>query len=893
MTKKSQRRLVQHERGQSGCMSGLISIFDFRQGRSTHKLLSDRRHGSSRHPVGTAPSKSRLKLLNKTDEKHQGSDADVENYSDDDETKILKLEKSNTSVKKLIEEDMSGEQQTEKHIPSAAKELIQPGPDVKGSAGKFHKPTKKNCKVACDIHVQDSRDSATLESHEYYQTNSAKRVSRLDITSLMEEFCSQIQHHQEVHLHRERAEDSCGAQECTDFVKCKELGELDMHLVQKLSVQEKFSEAAEAFLNQKLIDTKQLNEDGPIQSKHFVDALEILNSNKELLLKLVKNIEDPHDAPSDGYSRQAEVVCSKEVQKQNIHKFFWKKDKFQRRNTSKESDNSQVSNRIVVLKPKAKGAQISATANCPSSSPQSPYSLKNTGWSGRFNSQFSLSEIKRKLKSTMGENRNYRHRISMDGILHKVPKEHCDSGNSVKGDPENIGGRELPSKSNLHIERTSEPSTTGETSEPSSQCNPSTAHEVASTSAASRKNLTMNTGGYSKQREANIYLEAKKHLEEILTGGDQDEGFSSQQVPKTLARILSLPEYNSSPGGTPGRDSEHDFVTAQMRFSSNGNFQTVSENIWQFKPSNNAIHPTSLRTNLEIQHESADGDDSGINLQQFDSKPDKSEELLAHTEIHESICPSKVDSSLQGAVDTTGETDVDPLEEDNLLDGPCEANSSTFIISTVVREEEESSKCLRLEPPTDDEPPSSSSCSLPSGSLVIQKVESLQSINDLPERPSPVSVLEPFFDDNSSPTTTTPKSAELPIQPQHFQFEDYDCSTVVVTSSSYQENYSRSCAEDEMTTFEYVEAVLKASNVNWGELSEKYHSSEMLLNPYLFDEVEVISSQYCDDRKIIGKDMEKSKTWMDVRYDVEFIGHEMVEDILEELMGDIIFDFCS
>lgn len=43
MGKKSQRRSVRYEKDQLGCMWGFISIFDFRHGRFTQKMLSDRR----------------------------------------------------------------------------------------------------------------------------------------------------------------------------------------------------------------------------------------------------------------------------------------------------------------------------------------------------------------------------------------------------------------------------------------------------------------------------------------------------------------------------------------------------------------------------------------------------------------------------------------------------------------------------------------------------------------------------------------------------------------------------------------------------------------------------------------------------------------------------------
>lgn len=43
MAKRKQRRPSRHERDEAGCIWGLISIFDFRHGRSTRRLLADRK----------------------------------------------------------------------------------------------------------------------------------------------------------------------------------------------------------------------------------------------------------------------------------------------------------------------------------------------------------------------------------------------------------------------------------------------------------------------------------------------------------------------------------------------------------------------------------------------------------------------------------------------------------------------------------------------------------------------------------------------------------------------------------------------------------------------------------------------------------------------------------
>lgn len=162
--------------------------------------------------------------------------------------------------------------------------------------------------------------------------------------------------------------------------------------------------------------------------------------------------------------------------------------------------------------------------------------------------------------------------------------------------------------------------------------------------------------------------------------------------------------------------------------------------------------------------------------------------------------------------------------------------------------------------------------------------------------------------------------------------------------------------EDNIPPFEYVTAVLQASSMKWCQLSEKNNCSDLLLSSSLFDEVEHVHRQDCGDRKllfdctnevltelykryygssswvafvhpdirpapigdniiqevweginwnltpplmphtldqIIGNDMEKCRTWMDLRYDVEVIGNEMVDVILEEIVEDSLIDLCS
>lgn len=49
MAKRSYKRAARSEKKNAGCMWGLISMFDFRRGHSSQKLLSDKKHGSGGH----------------------------------------------------------------------------------------------------------------------------------------------------------------------------------------------------------------------------------------------------------------------------------------------------------------------------------------------------------------------------------------------------------------------------------------------------------------------------------------------------------------------------------------------------------------------------------------------------------------------------------------------------------------------------------------------------------------------------------------------------------------------------------------------------------------------------------------------------------------------------
>ena len=182
------------------------------------------------------------------------------------------------------------------------------------------------------------------------------------------------------------------------------------------------------------------------------------------------------------------------------------------------------------------------------------------------------------------------------------------------------------------------------------------------------------------------------------------------------------------------------------------------------------------------------------------------------------------------------------------------------------------------------------------------------------------------------------------------QFEEHD--------SSPEDQFDRGkyCLQENELIYDYVKAVLQASGLTRDQLLMKCLSSDTILDPSLFDQVEFFSNPLCHDQRllfdcinevlmevcwyyfgvspwvsfvnpsirptpsmkkvilkvfegvcwhilplppprtleqIVRKDMARSETWMDLRPDAEIVGFEMGEAILEELMEDTILSFVS
>ncbi|KAJ4834448.1 hypothetical protein Tsubulata_007899 [Turnera subulata] len=907
MAKRSQRRPVRYERDQSGCMWGLISMLDFRQGRPNQKLISDKRRGSR----NAAGANAKKKLVS-PDENCQGTPDSVESTP----AAATNSGSGKPSVKKLLEEEMFSEKNI-METKNVEAEIRRSNSELGDQKKKNHRRTRNRSRTkSCELPLESFDAIEGLESEQpRIQERKKKSSKSLDIDELMEEFCQQI-HQKGI---------SCTKHDQKD----------ELHLLNHDSVSsdEKMREAIK-FIIEKLISGKHLGEDENLHpSKEIRDALQVLSSDEEFLMKIlqgpksimakyVQNLwsvqgEKDEDTKSLAGSNLSEMDLkqSDEVVSCKQRKFFRRKSKSGGKIPATGDQESQTSNRIVILKPGPACIRNSDTDGSLGLPPESEFIVRNKGPMERISSHFFLAEIKRKLRHAMGKERQG---ISADGTSNRFPN---------KGFKENPG-RNSPNKDHFFIERIVKlPMGVKKRGKSANldECELGTEDE---------------TTNHSCQQLSNIYIEAKKHLSEIVSSETGDADTSGREAPKTLGRILSLPEYNSSPVGSPGKDWEQRFVTAQMTLSVHNKFQKQDEGVCCQGPST---------SNVETQ--SSVSDDRTDNEAQIPRNPDTnpSAEPLHDKETDKTSCNHEDEATPEGDVELANATEIVIQEERNSSDSLSESS-----VSCLARDDEngdipevsdanDSSTCLKRDPDEESQPPSPTRS--PSTSSPTNKFNDLEGPPEIPDRPSPISVLEPLFtEEDVSPASTRTRPVEPPVQPLTIRFEEHDSPSLDISI------HLKACTEDKKPVFEFVKVVLQVSGVSWDEFYIRSHSSEQLLDPSVLVEVESYSSQLCaDDRKllfdlinevlrdvygsyfgclpglaflkpsirpipdmksaicevweevcwhllplplprtldqIVKRDMSKTGTWMDLRYDAENIFSEIGDAIFDDLIED-------
>ncbi|XP_052170654.1 uncharacterized protein LOC127786924 isoform X2 [Diospyros lotus] len=859
-----------------------------------------------------------------------------------------------TSVKTLMEEEMLNEQGQKQQMGSANSEINGADSECRGHGKKHRKRTRRTNKGYCDIHFELDAAENLGPQNSYHQGSEEKSSKNLDLELKERELYEQIY------------------QKSTSCLKHDLNNDLDMQSEQTYAVFDKgLSEAIKVFVDQTFKDGKHVTDDGKSDHpKEFIDALQTLSSNKELILELlndpqsllVKHLEDLELAQAEK-NRTSNPLAGSNLLDGELNNskptvpVAPKRHNFFRRRTTKSQEkvllngdeNFQTSSRIVILKPGPAAVKISDAERTHGSSLRSNHSSGSKVETEKNPSQFSFTEIKRKLKHAMGKER---HVVPSDDLSYRFPYERRNSGNSDKGIGGEKGGWNSPNRDHFYMERFARPANGSKNKEKNSK-----PRHIET----SKGNGTVDC---TEQRVSNTYIEAKKHLSEMLSNGDDIELFSGRQLPKTLGRMISLPQFNLS----PGRDKEHSFITARQRMSPYNPCHVVNEDKLQIAPESRFSHlgpsqqnsnsQSCINDNPEHKGESCNSSSDGLDELHHPNYPeDKGEPFNSNStsldEFNNSNvhpCSMKPEKSSEDDVAKVQTTDAVVKEESTQPEISADQSSSSVVKDNQrddlpeVCTKEESVHCLKMDSFEEDPLPSSPLASPPSSS-VTKHVGDVDSPNERPDRPSPVSVLEPSFtEDDISPAGIKSRHVEPPMQPQQIHFEEQ------LSPAANHELCVRACIEDEESAFQYVEVVLLASDLNWEEFLLRWLSSNQILDPSLFDEVELFSNRSSHDQKllfdctnevlkevcehhfgytpwkpnirpiprgkdliqeiwegvewhlasqpssqtldhIVRKDMTERETWMDLRFDVQSIGTGMEEAIFEELVEDTIWCF--
>ncbi|KAK1418685.1 hypothetical protein QVD17_27831 [Tagetes erecta] len=650
-------------------MWGLISIFDFRHGHTTRRLLSDKRIVTKDIVASEYPTSEDNTLMS-FDERH----VSIEDVSGNEKPAVDVVK---TSVKELMEEEMVSEQDSIKQI----------------SGDEVEKVSKKSWG---DHEMSISCPPSSQKTSQYG-----------DLEALIKEILLIYQRRNNHDLDEERSR--------TFTI-----------------VEEKLSAAVEVFMNEKSSDQ---NQEKTNHSKDLIDTFQMLSSNKELFLKLLQdqaslNANEEQKSKSTAKSNQLENDSKAGMPLTRKHRNF-----FFRRSKSQES---MPVSRIVILKP---------------NSLENQFKVENDVHSERLSSHFSFMEIKKRLRKSIG-------------------KEQQKPGGNEKTVGEGSNGWSSPNRDHFYSERFTK-----------------RIERISKLKDSDIKQREDDENNGSSRHISNIYTEAKKHLSEMLTGGDEDADLMMENLPKTLGKILSFPEYNSlSPRFSPRKENDRE------------NFGLVNED-----------QPCSVSANLEEKPKALDD----VNLD---------------------TCMGATPSTIMEDKSPEGFREIEKQEEMVVLDDSCEPCSSSERTdeNVDVSDEETSPRCLKLDSPEEN------GFSSPVGLSHSHNVEEPDnSTNDKTDRPSPVSVLEPLFSDNEiSPASTVSRPVEYALQPLRIRFED-------------QETRTRNCTENEESAYEYVEALLLASDLNWDEFGKRWISSMQILDSSLFEEVEIFSSRPSHDQRLL------------------------------------------
>ncbi|CAN4077717.1 unnamed protein product [Withania somnifera] len=483
-------------------MWGLISTLNFGQNQRKQELLSNGKV-VTKNVIGKSPRK-----------------LDALTYFSDQlycleegaEVEALGVRRGDKRTKNFIQEEISGDMQKSTQIIARIEQHKEADYGLFDHMISKYKPSsKKSCKNQSPVY--DWKDT---ETGDIQQVSGSAELSanKLKLASILEAICAQI--------HQENG-DSQGS-----TLKNDQLDETSLEVLQT---------SAKVFIDQMFIDRKYISKGSTsYEPEQFSNALMMLNSNGDLFLKLLQD-------PNSLVAKQIRNMQNVQMARDSIKSFICNNlpdtdisntEQKHHSSASEESSISLPSNKIVVLKPISSTVRCSENVDCYCSSMQSHHS-KSIKEENVQRKNFSLKDIKKKLKYAMGERWKEKHLISVGSKFHSISdRQNVEIGNEGGSSCLTIAGSTNSfTKSITKNEAQNKQKSTSE------------APKVSFLTEKVRKKLDASATSYTKKRELDISMEAKRHLSQRLNFVNATgEAVMSTQPSRTLERILSSPEHD-------------------------------------------------------------------------------------------------------------------------------------------------------------------------------------------------------------------------------------------------------------------------------------------------------------------------------------------------------------
>ncbi|XP_044967534.1 uncharacterized protein LOC123427526 isoform X2 [Hordeum vulgare subsp. vulgare] len=727
MANKSYKQ--RNEKVQVGCMSGLLRMFDFRRGQ---KYLSD---GSRR--MNTYSVKRNLKgsgdynrIMAADNDRNHGAEA---------------IYAGRPSIRALMEEEMASGTQPLK-------------PKERNTLGIFSTDIKSlNLPEGSEIDLNLAASLMEIYRSHSESQDSSESAKSGNISYSVDQ------------------ENNTDAAAPPSRIPCV--------------IQKALEDVAEAVISHQQANAEYITSSGEARSKELVDALQLLSSNKELFLMLLRDpssrllqclqnlytsLGGPKLEPSEyvevtklqGASNgveQSEVSPNKVRRK---HNSFLQEDKLVMRKPSQLNDTSRGLSTIVILKPSPARSQGNLISSSVTSSPLSNHNnLQGQVESGKPPHHFSLRELRRRLRLATMSSSTFQNA--------DPPKQFAVESMSVSSE-----------------------------STDSSDC------EIAKEQSIVDKKTNFRDSGIGMGNDAThgvssfSYEKARKHLIEKLDNQDED---ISQILHKSesIGRLISYPEDDAfSPSNSP---PEEGISISQEAADSRSQIIEQDDSSTDFSPPSKDQETESTNAS------------SAASKELDDLRTDRGNHLPEEHTISQELTDEDV-KNMQDAVDnlqlsTEVETTSERFEQ---INSDQLSSEEPYPMNALPQDDRSPSAVVGLAKP-----------------IMLTFSCLPENADEKEEKLSPHSVLDPSLANSTSPSHKSRKQDELSMPSSRILFEELDTPSQTSQTTVLYDKHER---------VSFIKSVLEASESLAEGCSERWYMDVLMLETSVLAE---IGMSYC------------------------------------------------